>query len=124
MTPSLIPRRALVAGLMFLALATVGACGSDSDPAGQAWLHGTWVLTFNPDRDSRDDLVFRDNGGVEVHTEDNRVVNGIYRIRDDQLVLLLEIKDQVVDVNFDIAPDKSRLTYKNGAYYTRQAPMP
>ncbi len=111
--------RALAIALALVMLAA--ACDRAGDPGAQQWLHGVWELTFNPARDSEDDLVFTGDGSVQVHTEDNRVINGQYRVNGDDLMLVLLVNDKPVEVHFEIAPDHSRLTYGNGAYYTRRA---
>lgn len=99
----------------------VTACNSGGDPAAQQWLHGAWELTFNPDRDSKDDLIFASDGSMKIHTENKQVIDGKYRVEGDELAMVVIVNDKPVDVRFDISPDKSRLTYSNGAYYMKKA---
>lgn len=120
-----VPRRISTATGRVLAVALAvamfaAACDRAGDPGAQQWLHGVWELTFNPARDSEDDLVFTADGSVQVHTGDNRVITGQYRVNGDDLMLVLLVNDKPVEVHFEIAPDHSRLTYDNGAYYTRR----
>lgn len=122
--PVIMPRLAPCLRAMFAVLllgALVSACDSAGDPAAQQWLHGTWELTFNPDRDSEDDLVFSRDGGVQVHTLTRQVIPGKYRVVGDELQLVLVVNDKHVEVGFGISPDKSRLTYSNGAYYMKKS---
>ncbi len=111
--------RAIFAALLLAALAA--ACDSAGDPAAQQWLHGAWELTFNPERDSRDDLVFSRDGSVQIHTENKQVIPGKYRVVGDELQMVLVVNDKPVEVEFGISPDKSRLTYSNGAYYMKKS---
>ncbi len=105
---------------ILLLTAMTTACDSGSDPAAEEWLHGTWELTFNPERDSEDALVFNRNGFVQVHTANKRVIDGSYQMSSNTLLIVLVVNDQPVDVRFEISPDKSRLVYENGAYYTKK----
>ncbi len=113
-------RRLAVAALALLFVVMASACGSGGDPGAQQWLHGTWELTFNPDRDDEDNLVFDEDGVVRILTADNRVLNGRYQVSDNDLLLVLVVNDKPVDVSFEISPDKTRLVYRNGAYYTKK----
>jgi hypothetical protein len=109
-----------LATLIILAAALTAACG-DSDGRPE-WLHGTWELAFNPDRDSEDELTFNPNGTVVVQTADGRQISGQYQVNGLDLLLLLQPERNVVDVHFEIAPDHTRLVYKSGAYYIKKGP--
>jgi hypothetical protein len=113
-------RRLTAAALALLFVAMASACGSGDDPGAQQWLHGTWELTFNPDRDDEDNLVFDEDGVVRILTADNRVLDGRYQVSGNDLLLVLVVNDKPVDVRFEISPDRSRLTYRNGAYYMKK----
>ncbi|MGE0372294.1 MAG: DUF5640 domain-containing protein [Gammaproteobacteria bacterium] len=116
MTPG---RHGLVAVMLAAALLASG-CSTDAGRA--TWLHGTWTLAFNPGHDSDDVLTFQPDGKVEVRTADARRINGTYHLKDQTLLLLLEGRGNVIDVQFEISPDHARLTYQSGAYYTRKDP--
>jgi hypothetical protein len=107
-----------VAALLLVALTT--ACSDGSGAAAQQWLHGAWELTFNPDQDSEDDLVFAKDGSMRVHAANARVIDGKYLVSGNELLMLLVVNGKPVEVRFEISPDKSRLIYKNGAYYTKK----
>ena len=77
-------------------------------------------MTHNPDNDSADKLIFKDDGTVVVQTEDGREIPGKYLIEEDQLKMTLATERDVIDVDFAISADKSKLIYKNGAFYTKQ----
>lgn len=108
------------AAFSLLLTALIAGCGSDNDTVSQQWLHGAWELTFNPDRDSDDELVFKPNGLVRVHTESNRDFEGKYQVSDDTLIMVMIVNDVPVEVRFGISPDKTRLVYENGAYYMKK----
>jgi hypothetical protein len=112
--------RLAATALVVLGAAMTAACDSGADPAAQQWLHGTWELTFNPDRDSEDDLVFDKDGSVQIHTANKRIIDGRYMVSDNELLMALIVNDKPVEVRFEISPDKSRLVYRNGAYYMKK----
>jgi translation initiation factor IF-1 len=103
----------------FLMTAT-SACSDMSGSGDAAWLYGVWELTHNPDHDDSDTLVFKDDGTVKVQTEDGREIHGKFAINDNQLKMTLATGRDVIDVEFTISKDKSKLIYRSGAYYTRQ----
>ena len=103
-----------------LLLACLTACSYTSGAKDAVWLHGAWVLTHNPEKDSADKLLFKDDGTVVVQTEDGREIPGKYLIEDNQLKMTLATSRDVVDVEFTISADKSKLIYRNGAFYTKQ----
>lgn len=108
----------VIAVLLLAVLAA--ACGNGGGDTAHAWLHGTWELTFNPEHDSEDDLEFRRDGSVRVHTENKHIIDGMYQVSNDELLMVLVVNDKPVDVRFEISPDRTRLTYKNGAWYTKK----
>lgn len=99
---------------------TLSACSYTSDAKDAVWLHGLWELTHNPEKDSADKLLFKDDGTVVVQTEDGREIPGKYLIEENQLKMTLATERDVIDVDFMISADKSKLIYKNGAFYTKQ----
>ncbi|MBK9130162.1 MAG: hypothetical protein IPM20_00760 [Gammaproteobacteria bacterium] len=104
--------------IILLAATALAACSTDASQA--TWLHGTWTLTYNPGNDSQDVLTFRPNGKVEIRTSDARRIDGTYHLKDQTLLLLLEGRTGVIDAQFEISPDHTRLIYPSGAYYTRK----
>lgn len=112
-------------GLAILVLAVAALTAGCGNPAErETWLHGDWRLAYNPSHDSDDELSFTPDGTVAIHTADARLIKGKYFVRDQNLLLLLEGQGRVIDVQFQISHDRTRLTYQNGAYYTRRAPAP
>lgn len=115
----------LLSGVLALLLSTMlAACDSSEDPGAQQWLHGTWELNFNPDRDDQDDLTFREDGTVRIDTANERIVNGKYQVSGNDLLLVLVVNDKPVEVHFEVSQDKSRLVYGNGAYYVKKSAPP
>ncbi|MCC6207535.1 MAG: hypothetical protein IT488_05240, partial [Gammaproteobacteria bacterium] len=102
---------------ILLLAAALAACSTDASQA--SWLHGTWTLAYNPGNDSQDVLTFDPDGKVEIRTSDARRINGTYHLKGQTLLLLLEGRTGVIDVQFEISPDHARLLYPSGAYYTR-----
>lgn len=113
-------RLALLSLILAAALLTA-ACGGAE---GETWLHGTWTLAYNPGHDSEDELTFKPDGTVSIRTADDHRIQGSYRVKDRTLLLRLDVKGEEVAVPFEIAPDRARLTYETGAYYTRRAAAP
>jgi len=103
-----------------LILACLTACSYTSGAKDAVWLHGVWELTHNPDKDAADNLLFKDDGTVVVHTEDGREIPGKYLIDENLLKMTLATGRDVIDVEFTISADKSKLIYRNGAFYTKQ----
>ena len=54
-----------------------------------------------------------------ILTEDGRTLTGHYLIREDHLLLLIEKGSRSIETEFLVSAARDRLTYKNGAYYTR-----
>jgi len=103
--------------LMVVAMSACSGMGCDNDAV---WLHGTWELTHNPDKDDSDILVFKDDGTVTVKTEDGREIPGKYLVDDNRLKMTLATARNVIDVEFTISQDKTKLLYQNGAFYTKR----
>lgn len=101
-------------------LACLSGCSYSSGAKEAVWLHGTWELTHNPDNDSSDTLVFKDDGTVTVQTEDGRQIPGKYLVDENKLKMTLDTGRNVIDVEFTVSADKSKLIYSNGAFYTKQ----
>lgn len=110
--------RNALAILVLAAAALTAACDSGAKQA--TWLHGTWTLAYNPGHDSDDVLTFNPDGTVAIRTADDHHISGKYRVQDQTLILLVEVKDDTIGVQFEIAPDHARLTYESGAYYTKK----
>jgi hypothetical protein len=108
--------RLFASALLTLLLA---ACGGDA--ARHEWLHGEWVLTYNPQRDSEDMLRFEPSGKVSVLLSSGKKdIQGRYHVSEQGVEMMLEVDERLVDAHFDVSPDRSRLIYHNGAYYTRR----
>ena len=98
----------------------ISACSYTSDSKDAVWLHGVWELTHNPDKDDADNLDFKDDGTVIVRTQDGREIHGKYLIDENHLKMTLVIPKNIIDVEFTISEDKTKLIYENGAFYTKQ----
>lgn len=85
------------------------------------WLHGTWELAYNPAHDSEDELTFQPDGTVLVVSEDQHQTQGKYELSESDLTLTFPGRIEPVEVHFEASADHSRLTYHNGAYYTKKA---
>ena len=98
---------------------SICACSPSSDSAGPGWLVGNWTLTYNPGHDSRDELIFHQDGTVAIITEQGGKLQGKYLVKGKQLKLVVATTKRAVDVGFTIADDHSKLIYpSSGAYYT------
>ena len=109
---------ALRTGLTILAITAVlllAACGKHPE-----WLHGTWELAYNPAHDSEDELTFNPDGTVVVASEDQHQMKGKYELSDTDLTLVFPGRIEPIEVHFEVSTDHSRLTYHNGAYYTKK----
>ena len=106
--------------VVMLIAGMTAACFGGPNPDQEKWLHGSWELTFNPEHDDSDVLIFKDDGTVMVRTADGRNISGKYAVFDKELAVTLVMNNKIIDVKFQISPDQSRLIYENGAYYTKQ----
>lgn len=98
----------------------ISACSYTSDSKDAVWLHGVWVLTHNPGKDDDDKLDFKDDGTVIVRTQDGREIHGKYLIDENHLKMTLVTPKNLLDAEFTISEDKTKLIYENGAFYTKQ----
>lgn len=112
--------RAVVWPFVLASLICCSACSGGRN-AEVAWLVGSWELTHNPEHDDEDVLVFDDDGNVRIQTVDGRTLQGQYLLEGQQLKVVLKLSRNVVETSFDVNPEKTRLTYENGAYYTRNS---
>jgi len=106
--------------LVIVLIPFIAACSYTPGSKDAVWLHGTWELTYNPEKDDSDLLVFEDDGTVTVKTQDGRSIHGKYLIMDNRLIMTLAVPKNIVDVEFTISEDKTKLIYENGAFYTKQ----
>lgn len=106
--------------ILFSSILIIAACSSSQDPTKAEWLFGTWELSYNPENDDSDLLEFSDDGTVTIKTQHDELVHGKYIIAGDTLKLTLKTPRKIIDVDFEISGDKSRLNYHTGAYYTRR----
>lgn len=110
-------RIAIIFSMLLLVTALQG-CDNVAD-SGPAWLVGEWRLSYNPLNDATDALQFLPDNKVAILTEDGRNMTGHYLIREDTLVLVIDKAGRSIETEFHISSSRDRLTYKNGAYYTR-----
>ncbi len=108
-----------VISVLLLTVAFLAGC-SDEGQSTPGWLKGDWVLSHNPQNDDNDMLRFLDDGVIEIVTEKGDVIRGHFIVKDRFLVMNLLAGRRAVEVTFSLNEDRSRLTYKNGAFYTRK----
>ena len=118
-----IHRRYVVLPFLLLLLAVGGCSGHDSE-AETAWLIGSWTLSHNPENDDEDILVFDRGGKLQIKTVDGRTLPGQYVLEGNKLKVVLPLRKKVIETSFAVDPGKQRLTYENGAYYTKQKSVP
>lgn len=106
-----------MASMLLLVMGLQG-CDSVADTS-PAWLVGNWHVAYNPLNDNTDVLKFMPKNKVAILTEDGRKMTGHYLIREDKLLLLIDKGGRSIETEFHISTARDRLTYKNGAYYTR-----
>lgn len=104
--------------LMMLLTLVLVAC-SGTTPEAAPWLLGRWQVSYNPNNDDNDVMVFQPDAMVTIETEDGRTLPGQYQIKQDQLLLLIQVGQRNVETGFTISAARDRLVYKNGAYYTK-----
>jgi len=113
-------RRIEIAVVLSMLLTVTGLQGCESAAdSGPAWLVGDWHVTYNPLNDDTDVLKFMPKNKVAILAEDGRKMTGHYLIREDKLLLVIDKGGRSVETEFHISTARDRLTYKNGAYYTR-----
>jgi len=110
--------RVIVVCVVLMAAALTVACDSSGR---ETWLHGTWTLAYNPGHDTEDVLTFNPDGTVSIRTAGDHRIGGKYRVNGESLLMAVEGKNGPVAVQFAISPDRARLTYETGAYFTKQA---
>lgn len=108
---------ALLLSIVFLLPALQG-CDNKAD-AGPPWLLGQWHVAYNPLNDDSDILKFMPDNKVLILTEDGRKMTGSYQVRADQLLLVIDKGGRSIETKFSISRSRDRLTYRNGAFYTR-----
>lgn|GEM_PF-2350114 len=101
-------------GLLLILM--LAACAGSETPS---WLQGRWQVAYNPNNDDSDDLVFLPGSRVSIETEDGRTLEGRYQIKQDQLLMQIQVGQRNVETRFRISSAHDRLLYKNGAYYTK-----
>jgi len=113
-------RRTVIALLLAMLLLLSGLQGCDNVAnSGPAWLVGQWHVSYNPLNDDADVLEFMPENKAAILTVDGRNITGHYLLRDNTLVLVIEKGSRSIETEFHISDTRDRLTYKNGAYYTR-----
>lgn len=112
-------RTGVTATLLGLLLLTgIQGCSNRAD-SGPAWLVGEWHVSFNPLHDDADVLKFMPESKAAILTEDGRRMTGHYLIHENTLVLVIDKGGHSIETQFQISTARDRLTYKNGAFYTR-----
>ena len=105
----------------FLASISFNAIASD-----KGWLVGDWILTFDPDGDTKDRLTFK-NGGQFISTEvsSGKQYKGLYSIKPKVIKVKL-IHNGKTFLSLDLTYDekKDKLYFKSNktgttSYYTK-----
>jgi len=103
----------MLAGLILL------GCSGGAQQTTPPWLLGRWQLSYNPQQDDNDILLFSQGGKVRIETEAGRSLNGHFLIQQEQLLLLVQIGQRSVETRFRISEAKDQLIFSNGAYYMK-----
>ena len=90
------------------------------------WLHGDWLLTYDPDGDTQDKLTFK-KGSQFITTEikTGKKFNGMYVVRSNKIKINLLKSGKVFykfNLSFDSKKDKLYYNAKDSdtiSYYTR-----
>lgn len=107
--------------VLFMVLVTSFSFAGSND-----WLIGDWMMTFDPDEDTKDKLTFSE--GNEFMTQEvstGRRLKGMYFVKRDEVIVSLVNGGRVVmKLNFTFDKEKKRLYYNPdnvpvAAYYTR-----
>ncbi len=88
------------------------------------WLHGTWELTYDPDKSPTDWLIFAADSSVEVETEDGRVISGRYVLDGSSLTLTMSLSFRDISIPLQVSSDRSQISNESGAYYTKLVERP
>ncbi len=99
----------------------VSGCSTDDDAEEAAWLHGVWQLSYNPDNDDEDELVFKPDGQLVILTQHGQI-QGEYALDGDLLRMLVKVNARPVITEFKLSPNKDKLIFENGAEYSRRVP--
>jgi hypothetical protein len=94
-----------------------GTNGNEEQNVG--WLYGKWGLAYDPDNSPKDYVVFKPGGEFESISH-KRTVKGHYELSRGKIKVSVYHKNKHITLPLGISPDKSRLTVKGGAYYTKE----
>lgn len=86
--------------------------------ATETWLHGIWELTYDPDNNEKDWIIFNQFGRVVVKGRDVEF-EGYYSVNNNKVKLSILIRNRPVEMEMTVSNDKSKLTNNSGAYYTK-----
>lgn len=95
-----------------------------SAPQREEWLHGTWELTYDPDKSPTDWLIFAADGTVEVKMADGRVIGGRYALEGSSLTLTINMGFKKISIPLNVSTDRTRISNESGAYYTKLQTSP
>ncbi len=97
---------------------TITACSNDDNQT-TSWIEGKWELTFDPDGDKTDWLIFQNDNSIVLETSDGRKISGEYIISQNDIFLTFKVNSKSVDLRLTVSDDKSKLMNNSGAYYTK-----
>ncbi|MFY2762497.1 hypothetical protein [Arenimonas sp. MALMAid1274] len=92
---------------------------ADADDA-QAWLLGTWELSYDPDNSPKDLLVFADGGALQIQDAQGvKAYDGRWSLSGSTLSMAFQVNGREVAFDATVSPARDRITNESGAYYTR-----
>jgi len=104
--------------LAVIFLLTMAGCTENSSQDA-SWLLGKWELAHNPEGDDEDVLIFDSDDTVTVLAEKGGKIQGDYTFDGDVVKILLPTERKIIEVEFDVSSDHSKLIYESGAYYNK-----
>ncbi len=105
--------------IIVLLLLWTPACNNNNNQD-TSWIEGIWELTFDPDNNITDWLIFHNDNIIILETGDGREISGEYTISENNISLTFKVNDKTVDIKLTASNDKSKLSNNSGAYYTKK----
>ena len=88
-------------------------------PERDEWLYGTWQLTYDPDNNPTDWIIFAVDGSVSVKRPDGRLISGTYTRVGSSLTVTVSINSKAISFPLKVSPDRTQIANESGAYYTK-----
>jgi len=87
-------RNAVFTCLLFICLTIYGTYSNTASAQSNAWILGTWELSFDPDGDSKDSMVFNKNYSFVSLGGNGQKFNGSYEINNGRVKVTLNHQGQ------------------------------